>query len=63
MGPPLDRVAERVYLAGRNVKTSENRMTWIRPPQQVEGGTAMPERGLSDADAENLAACLHPLRR
>lgn len=62
IGPPLDRIASRVYLAGRIENTPENMMKWIRTPQDVQPGTAMPNMGVSEKDARDIAAFLYTLR-
>jgi len=62
VGPPLDRMAGRYYLAGRLQNTPGNMVRWIQHPQQVEQGTAMPEMGVTDSDARDIAAYLYTLR-
>jgi cytochrome c len=62
IGPPLEKVAMRSFLAGRLSNTPENMMRWIRHPQQEEPGVVMPEMGVTDADARDLAAYLYTLR-
>ena len=62
VGPPLDHIASRVYLAGRIENTPENMMKWIRTPQDVQPGTAMPNMGVSEKDARDIAAFLYTLR-
>lgn len=62
VGPPLDGIASRTYLAGRLPNTPENLLRWIRDPQQVEPGTAMPELGVTERDGRDIAAYLYTLR-
>jgi cytochrome c len=62
VGPPLGRIAVRTYLAGRLSNSPANMMRWIRHPQLVEPGTAMPEMGVTDGDARDIAAFLYTLR-
>lgn len=62
VGPPLDNIASRVYLAGRLPNSPENMVRWIRFPQQVEPHTAMPDMHVSDGDARDIAAYLYTLR-
>ena len=62
VGPPLDRIAGRYYLAGHLQNTPANMVRWIQHPQQVEKGTAMPEMGVTDSDARDIAAYLYTLR-
>ncbi len=62
VGPPLTHFAERSFIAGQLANTEENLARWIRNPQTVEPGTAMPNLGVSAEDAENIAAYLSTLR-
>jgi cytochrome c len=62
IGPPLDGIAKRGYLAGRLINTPPNMQRWIRDPQGVEPGTAMPELGVSEKDGKDIAAFLYTLR-
>jgi cytochrome c len=62
VGPPLARIAVRTYLAGRLSNTPANMMQWIQHPQHVERGTAMPEMGVTEADARDITAFLYTLR-
>ena len=55
-------MAGRYYLAGRLQNTPGNMVRWIQHPQQVEQGTAMPEMGVTDSDARDIAAYLYTLR-
>lgn len=62
VGPPLERIAVRGYLAGRLSNSPSNMMRWIQHPQYVEPGTAMPEMGVTDGDARDITAFLYTLR-
>jgi cytochrome c2 len=62
VGPPLEKVAMRAYLAGRLGNTPENMIRWIRHPQREEPGVAMPEMAVTETDARDLAAYLYTLR-
>jgi len=62
VGPPLDKIALRTYLAGELPNTVENMQRWIRYPQQVEPGTAMPDLGVTAQDAEDITAYLYTLK-
>ena len=61
VGPPLNGVGARQYLAGSLPNTSENMHDWIMNPQRIEPGTAMPDLGVSDAQAWHIAAYLYTL--
>jgi cytochrome c len=63
VGPPLGGIAERTYLAGQLPNGPDNMMRWIRDPQGVEKGTAMPNLNVSEPDARDIAAYLYTLRR
>jgi cytochrome c2 len=62
VGPPLEHIAGRSYLAGMLPNTPDNMVTWLRHPQQVVPGNAMPDLGLSDAGGRDIAAYLETLR-
>ncbi|MEZ4617576.1 MAG: c-type cytochrome [Caldilineaceae bacterium] len=62
VGPPLDAWAERSYIAGTLPNEPEYLKQWIRFPQAIEPGTAMPNLEVSDEDASNMAAYLYTLR-
>ena len=44
VGPPLDHMGRRVYIAGLLRNTPRNMVTWLRYPQRIVPGYAMPER-------------------
>lgn len=62
IGPPLDRIAQRTYLAGQLPNNPENLIRWITDPQSIERGTAMPDVGVSDREARHIAAYLYTLQ-
>lgn len=62
VGPPLDGVALRTYLAGHVANNVPNMIRWVRHPQALEPGVAMPEMGVTETDARDLAAYLYTLR-
>lgn len=51
IGPPLEDIRERVYIAGVVPNTPQDLMHWIEHPRQVDPRTAMPELGVADVDA------------
>lgn len=61
MGPPLTAVARRTYLGGQVANTPRDMMRWIRHPQQIEPGTAMPDLNVSEEDARYITAYLYTL--
>ena len=62
VGPPLEGVASRSYLAGQLSNSPANMIRWLQHPQHVEKGTVMPEMGVTDADARDITAFLYTLR-
>ena len=58
-GPPLSQFAERAYIAGELRNTPDNLVAWIKAPREVEAHTAMPDMGVSERDAHDLAALLY----
>lgn len=62
VGPPLDRMGTRELVAGQMPNTTENLIRWIRHPQAVSPGTAMPDLGVGERDARDMAAYLERLR-
>jgi len=57
--PPLNCFYQRSYIAGRLANTKKNLVRWIENPQQVEPGTAMPDLGVDEEDASNIADYLY----
>jgi cytochrome c len=62
VGPPLDRIINREFLAGELPNTSANMQRWIREPHSVEPKTAMPDMGVTEQDAKDITAFLYTLR-
>jgi cytochrome c len=62
VGPALGGVAGRAVIAGRLANTPDNLVRWIQHPQAVAPGTVMPEMGVTEADARDIAAYLYTLR-
>jgi cytochrome c2 len=59
VGPPLDGVALRVIIGGHLSNTPANMQKWIRDPQQVAPGTAMPDLNVGARDARDITAFLY----
>lgn len=62
VGPPLEHMARRQYVAGVLRNTPDNMVHWIRDPQSVVPGNAMPDMGLSEEEARQIAAYLYTLQ-
>lgn len=61
VGPPLVNFSKRSFIAGQLPNTPENLARWVRDPQGVEPGTAMPSLGVTAEEARNIAAYLESL--
>jgi putative membrane protein len=62
VGPPLTRIAVRQYLSGHLINSPGNMIRWIQHPQLIDPQNAMPELGVTDQDAADIAAYLYTLR-
>lgn len=61
VGPPLYFFGRRTMIAGELPNTPENLVRWLRNPRAVEPATAMPALGLSEQQAQDIAAYLDTL--
>jgi cytochrome c len=61
-GPPLTDFADRSFIAGAVPNNANNLIRWIRDPQVIEPGTAMPTLGVQETQARDIAAYLYRLR-
>jgi cytochrome c2 len=59
VGPPLDGIARRAIVAGMLENTPDNLTRWIKRPQSVVPGNAMPDLPMTDHDARDIAAFLY----
>jgi cytochrome c2 len=62
VGPPLTKIAKRVYIAGMLRNTPDNLALWIRDPQEIVPGNVMPNMGIDAEQARDIAAYLATLR-
>lgn len=62
VGPPLFYFGERTMIAGELPNTPKNLAQWIQHPKSVEPKTAMPDLGLTEDQADDIAAYLYTLR-
>jgi cytochrome c2 len=58
VGPPLKNLALRGYVGGVLPNTPDNLVRWLQNPPAIDPLTAMPDMGLSVADARDIAAYL-----
>jgi cytochrome c len=62
VGPPLEKMALRAYVGGVLPNTPEDLVRWLRNPPAVDPRTAMPNLGVSEAEARDMAAYLYTLK-
>jgi cytochrome c2 len=58
VGPDLDGLAQRTLVAGTLPRNEANLVRWLRAPHEVKPGTAMPDLGVTERDARDMAAYL-----
>jgi len=59
VGPPLTRFASRSYIAGNLQNNAANLTHFIQHPREVHNDSAMPETGVTDSDARDIASYLY----
>jgi len=62
VGPSLSAFGSRTMVAGMLPNTPDNLVHWLRDPQSVTPGNAMPSTGLTEQQARDVAAYLYTLR-
>jgi cytochrome c oxidase assembly factor CtaG/cytochrome c2 len=62
VGPPLAGIGGRAYIAGVLTNTPDHLARWIEDPRRVDSLTAMPNLGVSNGEARDIAAYLYTLR-
>lgn len=62
VGPGLGTFGRRAYIAGRLPNRPALLVAWLRDPPAIDPGTAMPALGLTEAEAQHIAAYLYALR-
>ncbi len=61
VGPPLVEWSRRSYVGGRLPNAPENLIAWLRDPQAISPGSAMPSLGLTEREARDAAAYLYTI--
>jgi cytochrome c len=62
VGPSLAGIANRIYVAGSLPNQPASLERWIENPQSVNEHTVMPNLGVPDHDAVDIAAYLYSLK-
>lgn len=61
VGPSLEHWAERRVIAGVVPNDPPRLITWLTVPQSIQPGSAMPNMGVSDGQARDMATYLYTL--
>ncbi len=62
LGPPLTQWRQRAFVAGVLPNAPAYLERWIMTPQAVVPGNAMPDMGVTQRDAADIAAYLYTIR-
>ena len=62
VGPSLAKFGQRTFIAGELPNTPDNLVRWVRSPQSVNSATAMPDLGVTEQQARDVAAYLYSRR-
>jgi cytochrome c1 len=62
VGPPLLQFGRRGYIAGRVSNNPANLVRWLYDPRDIDPETVMPRIGLSQQQAQDVAAYLYTLK-
>jgi cytochrome c1 len=61
IGPSLKELRRRAVIAGRLPNDTDHLVRWLRDPQGIDRETAMPNLGLTEPEARDIAAFLYTL--
>lgn len=61
-GPPLMHFGRRTYIAGNFPNQPQDLVSWIMSPKSMKPKTAMPDLGLTEQQARDVAAYLYTLQ-
>jgi cytochrome c len=62
VGPPLEHVAARQFIAGKLPNAPENMIKYLQNPQAADPANAMPNLGLTPDQSRDIAAFLYTLK-
>ena len=62
VGPTLDHLARRSFIAGVLPNDEQGLMLWVQSPQKLHPGSAMPDLAVTERDARDMAAYLQTLQ-
>lgn len=61
VGPPLTGIGQRLYVAGVLQNNTQNIESWIQHPTKIVPNTVMPDLGVTQQDALDIATYLYSL--
>jgi len=61
VGPPLNQIASRTFIAGEFQNNLQTLIRWIQAPTSMKPKTDMPDLGLTEQQAADVAAYLERL--
>jgi mono/diheme cytochrome c family protein len=61
VGPPLNDIGSRTYIAGKLLNRQDSMVAWLMAPSRIKKGTAMPDLAINEQDARDIAAYLATL--
>lgn len=59
VGPQLADLRNQIYIAGVLANSPDKLVEWIQDPREVDPLTAMPDLGVTEAEARDMAAFLY----
>ncbi|RWZ67996.1 cytochrome c [Labedella populi] len=59
IAPDLHGFDDRDHIAGQIPNRAEELIAWLQDPQSIEPGTLMPDLGVTEQDAQDIAAYLY----
>jgi cytochrome c len=62
VGPPLDHMASRAYVAGKFPNNPEMMIKWLQNPPAFDPQSAMPNLGITPGDSRDITAYLYTLK-
>lgn len=61
VGPKLEEIRHQIYLGGVLTNSPRNLAEWIRKPREFHPDTAMPDLGIGEQEARDIAAYLYSM--
>jgi cytochrome c1 len=59
VGPKLEEIGDQIYIGGVLPNHPENMIRWIQNPKNFSPETAMPDLGVTEQDARDIADYLY----